>query len=240
MGDRLVLEAVAVERVTLVEGRAVRLPVVHGVSCRVAAGGRRAIFGPSGGGKTSLLRLVNRLDDPAEGRVLLDGVDLRTLDPVTLRRRVGVVFQQPVLFDLTVEENLAYPLRLMRRELPRAEAAALLAEFGLSDDLLTRRGDQLSGGQQYRVAVARTLAMAPEVLALDEPTAALDADSAACLRAALARRNAAGLTLLVVTHDRDLLRWLDCPVLWVHDGIADDLPDPSRLVQDAIGEEPSP
>ncbi len=230
MSDKLVLEAVAVARTTLVDGRPARLPVVSGGSCRVPAGGRLAIFGPSGSGKTSLLRLLNRLDEPSAGRLLLDGADLRTLDPIALRRRVGVVFQQPFLFDQTVEENLTYPLRLQRRVLPHARAAALLAEFGLDAALLSRCGDQLSGGQQYRVAVARALALAPEVLALDEPTAALDLDSAARLREALWRRNAAGLTLVVVTHDRALLRWLDSPVLWLHDGQVALLPDPAPLL----------
>jgi len=218
---KLALDNVDIERPALVDGKAGRLRVLAGVSFSVPAGGRLAVFGPSGAGKTSLLRLLNRLDDPAAGRVLLDGEDLRNLDAVTVRRRVGLVFQQPFLFDLPVGENLAYPLKLMNRALPRERAVSLLAEFGLGEEVLDRRGDQLSGGQAQRVAVARALALDPEVLALDEPTSALDAESARLLLAALLRRNAAaGLTLIVVTHDQALLEKLDCPVLAIQDGQA--------------------
>jgi putative ABC transport system ATP-binding protein len=230
---KLALEEVDIDRPALLEGTVRRLRVLSGVSFSVPAGGRLAIFGPSGAGKTSLLRLLNRLDDPAGGRVLLDGEDLCSLDAVTVRRRVGLVFQQPFLFDLPVGENLAYPRKLMNRALPRERAVSLLAEFGLGEEVLERRGDQLSGGQGQRVAVARALTLDPEVLALDEPTSALDAESARLLLQALLRRNAAGLTLMVVTHDRDMLNKLDCPVLAVQDGQAKYLPDVGELAVNA-------
>ena len=230
---KLVLDNVDIDRPALVDGTARRLRVLSGVSFGVPAGGRLAVFGPSGSGKTSLLRLLNRLDEPAGGRVLLDGEDLRGLDATAVRRRVGLVFQQPFLFDQTVAGNLAYPLTLLHRELPRAAAAARLAEFGLGEEVLDRRGDQLSGGQGQRVAVARALTLDPEVLALDEPTSALDAESARLLLAALLRRNAAGLTLIVVTHDRGMLEKLDCPVLAVGDGRARYLPEAGELAVNA-------
>ena len=156
---------------------------------------------------------------------MLDGVDLRQLDPIALRRRVGMVFQQPFLFDLSVLENVAYPLQLMHRTLSRDRATALLAEFGLVEDFLDRRGQQLSGGQQQRVALARALAMEPEVLLLDEPTSALDEESARIMMEALLRRNAAGLTLVMITHSPEILRRLDAPTLLVHDGLAHLFPD---------------
>jgi len=224
MMPKLTLEEVDIDRPTLVDGTLQQLRVLSGVRFGMPAGGRLAIFGPSGAGKTSLLRLLNRLDEPAGGRVLLDGEDLRGMDAVAVRRRVGLVFQQPFLFDLTVEANLAYPLALMNLRLPREKAVSLLGEFGLGAEVLDRRGDQLSGGQAQRVAVARALTLDPEVLALDEPTSALDAESARLLLGALLRRNAAGLTLVVVTHDRELLLKLDCPVLAVEDGRARLLP----------------
>jgi putative ABC transport system ATP-binding protein len=222
MNSKLAMDGVDIERSAVVDGMVRRLRVLSNVGFSVPAGGRLAVFGASGSGKTSLLRLLNRLDDPAAGRVLLDGVDLRELDVTSLRRRVGLVFQQPFLFDLTVEGNLAYPLKLMNNTLPREQAVALLAEFGLGEEFLDRRGDQLSGGQQQRIAVARALVLNPEVLALDEPTSALDAESARLLLDALRRRNAAGLTLVVVTHDRHVLEELDCPVLMVGEGTAEE------------------
>lgn len=221
MAASLALEQVAVERATVIDGQARMLRILSDVTFTVQAGGRLGIIGPSGAGKTSLLRLLNRLDDPAEGRVLLEGEDMRRLDVVPVRRRVGMIFQQPFLFDLTVEGNLAYPLRLLRRELPREQAAALLEEFGLPAELLTRHGDQLSGGQQQRVAVARALTLCPDVLALDEPTSALDADSAQRLLDALLRRNREqGLSLVMVTHVPDIVRRLDGAALMVHAGRA--------------------
>lgn len=198
--------------------------IVRGACGTVPRGGRLAIFGPSGAGKSSLLRVINRLAEPAEGRVLLDGVDIRTLDPIALRRRVGMLFQQPFLFDATVADNLAYPRRLQQRALPDDEAAALLAEVSLPADYLSRRAQQLSGGEQQRVALARALSLSPELLLLDEPTSALDDDHAHLLLDALLRRNAAGLTLVMVSHARELLLRFEAPLLHVQGGEARWLP----------------
>ncbi len=202
------------------------LQILRDVSLVAPAGGRLAIIGPSGSGKSSLLRLLNRLDDPASGEILLDGVPLPQLEPVALRRRVAMLFQQPTLFDDTVLANLAYPLKLAGRTLSTEEAATLLVEVGLPDELLERRARQLSGGQQQRVALARALALSPEVLLLDEPTSALDEESTAALLAALLRRNAeSGLTLVMVTHTREVLLRLACPTLLLSGGTAELYPD---------------
>ncbi|HEY3376303.1 MAG TPA: ATP-binding cassette domain-containing protein [Armatimonadota bacterium] len=222
----ITLEDVAVDRTSVFEGKPRTLRILSGVQVAIPRGGRLAIIGPSGAGKTSLLRLFNRLDDPVLGRLTLDGQDLRQIDPIALRRRVGMVFQQPFLFPLTVMENLAYPLRLINRQLTHAEAEALLGEFALPADFLSRSGQQLSGGQQQRVAVARALALRPEALLLDEPTSALDEESAGVMLAALLQRNAeAGLTLIMVTHSPDVLRRFQGEVLLLRDGRAELYPD---------------
>lgn len=234
MPPKIIVEQVAVERPALVEGNVQLLRILSDVSFTVPAGGRLGIFGPSGAGKTSLLRLLNRLDEPAAGRILLDGVELRTIDPVTVRRRVGMVFQQPFLFQRSVLENLAYPLSLQGQTLPVERAEALLHEVGLPAEFLTRQAQQLSGGQQQRVAIARALVLAPEVLLLDEPSSALDEESARIMMDALLRRNAAqGLTLVMITHAPEMLRRLNGPALMLHDGRAHVYADSETALRDA-------
>lgn len=220
--SKISLEAVAVERLALTDRQSTMLRILSDVHFTLPAAGRLSVIGPSGSGKTSLLRLLNRLDDPAEGRVLLDGVDLCQLDPITVRRRVGMVFQQPFLFNLSVLENMAYPRKLYNQTLGEEEAVALLEEFGLPADYLTRMGPQLSGGQQQRVAVARALTLQPEVLLLDEPSSALDEQSAELLLAALLSRNTTQeLTIIMVTHSTEMMRNFAGEALFIHHGQAD-------------------
>jgi ATP-binding cassette subfamily B protein len=170
--------------------------VASGIDLRVPAGEVTALVGPSGAGKSSLLRCLVRLDEPASGRVLVDGRDASELDPCTLRRRVGLVTQAPVMLPGDVRANLAYGLR---SPAPLAEA---LAATGLGDDFLDREARELSGGEAARVAVARALVREPEALLLDEPTAALDAETEHALferytAAAHADRANGRITLLV-------------------------------------------
>ena len=148
--------------------------VLDGVDLEVPPGGCVALLGPSGGGKTTLLRLVAGLDTPDAGRVVLDGQDLGRVPPE--RRRTALVFQQPRLFPhLSVRDNVAFPLVVDHtpRRPARTEADRFLHLVGAAD-LSARRPDSLSGGQQQRVALARALAAGPDVLLLDEPFSALD------------------------------------------------------------------
>lgn len=163
-----------------------------------------ALIGPSGAGKTSLLRLLNRLDDPVAGEVRFRG-NLITAYPVrTIRRRVGFVFQTPTMFPGTVADNLAIAHGLGRN---RHEAMAagrvqeVLRMVELDADYESRIAIDLSGGEKQRVALARTLITEPEVLLLDEPTAALDPEVAERLIHTLTRlRNETQLTIVMVTH----------------------------------------
>jgi putative ABC transport system ATP-binding protein len=180
----------------------------------VPADGVTAVFGPSGCGKSTLLRLCNRLGVPDAGRVLLDGVDVASIEPTSLRRRVGMVFQQPTPFGGTVADNL----RVAEPTLDDAAAAALLARCGLDGSFLTRPAPELSGGEAQRMCLARTLATEPEVLLADEPTAALDAVATAAIESTVAALADDGMTVVWVGHDAAQVRRVADRVLFVSDG----------------------
>ena len=178
------------------------------VNIEVATGDVFVVFGPSGSGKSTLLRLLNRLDEPTEGTVLLDGTDYRTLDPRTVRRRVGLVPQRPALTEGTVADNVAWGPRLRDAPVERDRMAELLARLGL-DGYEDRDAEELSGGEAQRVAIARTLFNEPEVVLLDEPMSSLDAAAAERVEGLLADvMDAYGLTAVLVTHDADRARRL--------------------------------
>lgn len=191
-----ILRTEALTRV--VEGRA----IVDGISIDVAEGDVLAIVGPSGSGKSSFLRLLNRLDEPTSGTVLLDGRDYRTIPPRELRRRVGMVLQTAYLFPCTVAENVRFGPARRGEALREADVASLLEQVGLPG-LGSRSIEGLSGGEAQRVALARALANSPAVLLADEPTSALDEASKRDVEALLADVvRARRLTCLVVTHDQ--------------------------------------
>ena len=154
------------------------VPVLTDVSFSAAPGEVFAILGPSGSGKSTLLRLACRLDDPDEGRILLAGRDIRELDVLALRRRVGFLSQEPLLFGETVLENLLFAADPAAAEPHLDDPGAWLETVGLPRDFLSRPPDSLSVGQRQRVALARALIPGPEVLLLDEPTSALDPQAA--------------------------------------------------------------
>ena len=169
---------------------------LRGVSLEVSERQVTVLTGPSGSGKTTLLRLCNRLEVPSEGRVLFRGSDLAGLDPLGLRRKVGMVFQRPTLFAGTVRDNLR-----VAREANDAEYADALERVGLPRRHLDDQGDTLSGGEAQRACLARTLLTGPEVLLMDEPTSSLDPAAARLLEDLTADLVRGGLTVLWVSHD---------------------------------------
>jgi putative ABC transport system ATP-binding protein len=183
-------------------GRTVKDKIlIEDASFDVRTGEVLAIVGPSGSGKSSLLRLLNRLDEPTSGTVHVEGIDYRQISPRELRRKLGLVNQRPYLFPGTVEQNLRFGPQQRGEFLSQDSIEQLLARVGLKD-YASRNVANLSGGEAQRVSVARTLANSPLVLLLDEPTSALDDTSKREVEAAIQRvvRNQ-GLTCIVVTHD---------------------------------------
>ena len=183
-------------------------PALNGLSLTIPPGTICVLVGPSGCGKTTTLRLVNRLLQPTRGRVLIDGRDVATMDPVLLRRRIGYVIQQIGLFPhLTVAENVATVPRLLQWPTDRIRRRVddLLALIGLDPAWARDRYPaQLSGGERQRVGVARALAAEPPLLLMDEPFAAVDPIVRERLQDEFLRlQRALGPTVLFVTHDVD-------------------------------------
>jgi ABC-type multidrug transport system fused ATPase/permease subunit len=173
--------------------------VLDGVSVDVRGGAVTALLAPSGSGKSTLLRALVRLVPIESGTVRLGGDDTGTLAPPELRRRVGLVAQTPVMLPGTVTANLAYGLQ----QLSDADRDAALRAAGLDPTAFADRDAQrLSGGERARIAIARALTRRPEVLLLDEPTAALDGETADHIGTTLRALAADGLAILVATHDR--------------------------------------
>lgn len=172
------------------------------------------ISGPSGSGKSTLLRLLNRLAVPDSGHVLFRGCDVSTLDPLALRRRVGMVFQRPTMFEGTVADNLLTADPAMSR--PSLEEA--VSAVGLEASLLQREARALSGGEAQRLCLARALATGPEVLLLDEPTSALDPESAATVEELALSLARAGVRQIWVSHDESQLERLAATHISIADG----------------------
>jgi putative ABC transport system ATP-binding protein len=214
---------------------------LRGVSLTVRGGELVAAMGPSGSGKSTLLALAGGLDRPTSGSVCVTGVDLAGLSATALaqlrRREIGYVFQdRNLLPQLTAAENVALPLELDGTS-PRASrrlALGVLAEVGLTE-LVDRFPDDLSGGEQQRVAVARCLVGSRRLLLADEPTGSLDSLNGETIVALLRKRCDAGLSAVMVTHDAALAAWAD-RVVFLRDGRLVDqagpLSDPEAMLLD--------
>ena len=190
------------------------VPVLRGLSLRVAPGEVVALVGPSGAGKSTIAALLLRLYDPDAGVVQLDGVDLSTRDPAAVRRHFGVVAQEPVLFATSIRDNVRYARPDasdddVRAALEAANALSFVEGFpeGL-DTPVGERGVRLSGGQKQRIAIARAVLADPRILILDEATSALDAENEHLVQEALDRLMA-GRTTLVIAHRLSTVRGAD-------------------------------
>ena len=172
------------------------------ISFEVHAGEFLSILGPSGCGKTTLLRILIGLLPPDSGEILLDGLNITKSPPD--KREMGIVFQNYALFEnMTVLKNVEYALKLRRENNSRETALRLLEQVGLAEHI-KKYPAQLSGGQMQRVAIARTLALSPSIILLDEPMSALDVATRLSLREELKRiQHGSGTTMIYITHDQE-------------------------------------
>ena len=188
--------------------------VLYDVSTTIRDGAT-AVLGPSGSGKSSMLRLLNRLSDPDSGTIEFEGDDVRGLDVLDLRRRAVLVPQLPAPLPGSVADNVRYGPSLCDRE-PDIESC--LARAGLGSTYADRDAGELSVGEQQRVMLARALALDPEVLLLDEPTSALDEAARDGVERTLAELARAGVAMVLVTHDRGQAERIASEVVELRDG----------------------
>lgn len=195
--------------------------ILSDVSFEINKGTCTVICGPSGSGKSSLLRCINLLNDYTEGEIALLGKDIRSYDRKTLRKTIGMVFQQYNLFDhLTVLANctlaLKYTLKLDAKA-AKTRAMNYLEQVNMAEHA-KKYPSQLSGGQQQRVAIARALSLQPALLLLDEPTAALDPETSFEVLETIKQLADQGVTMLYVTHEIHLARQIADHVVFLEDG----------------------
>jgi len=210
MSMALIVEAVELKKIYMLG----KIPVeaLRGVNLKVESGDFLAVLGPSGSGKSTLLNLIGALDKPTAGKMLIDGVDISTLNDnqlADLRRRIGFVFQ---FFNLiprfTARDNVELSMSIggMSKAERRKRAVGLLETVGLKDRI-NHKPTELSGGEQQRVAVARALANNPHFLLMDEPTGNIDSKTASEVMVLIKRLNEEkGVTIIMVTHDQHLAR----------------------------------
>ena len=211
-----------------------QLHVLKDISLTVAQGEVVAIIGPSGSSKSTLLRSLNLLEEPTSGAIFFDGADLagKSVNIDLHRQKMGMVFQHFNLFPhLTVKQNLCLApelLKLKSKEEASKRAEELLARVGLSDKANVFP-KSLSGGQQQRIAIARALAMDPDVILFDEPTSALDPEMVQEVLNVIRALAEEGRTMLLVTHEMNFARQVSSEVVFLHQGLVEEQGSPEQV-----------
>jgi len=208
--------------------------VLKGVNEHIKRGEKVVIIGPSGSGKSTFLRCLNRLEEPTSGDIVFEGQNItsRKTNINIVRRKMGMVFQQFNLFPhLTVRENIKLApvkLKIMSDAEADQRAVQLVTRVGLPDKIDSYPG-QLSGGQQQRIAIARALAMSPDVMLFDEPTSALDPEMVGEVLEIMKELAADGMTMVVVTHEMGFAREVATRVLFMDGGNIVEQNEPSEF-----------
>jgi D-methionine transport system ATP-binding protein len=206
-------------------------PLLQDISCKIFQGDRVAIVGASGAGKTSLLRLLNRLNEISQGQILFENQELRQIPVLSLRQQITLVPQESKLLGMTVQQTLAYPLTLRKlsKQTIQQRMNTWLEQLHIPLDWLPRTEVQLSVGQRQRVAIARALMLQPKVLLLDEPTSALDAGRGHHLIELLIQTaQTAQITILMVNHQLELAQQFCTHLLYIQQG---------KLIQDLVADQ---
>ena len=210
--------------------------VLKGINLEIKRGEVVVIIGPSGSGKSTLLRSMNLLEEASQGKVIFEGVDItdKKNDLFAMREKMGMVFQQFNLFpNMTVMENITLsPIKTKgeSKEVAEKRAQELLEKVGLPDKA-TAYPQSLSGGQQQRIAIARGLAMEPDVLLFDEPTSALDPEMVGEVLAVMQDLAKSGMTMVIVTHEMGFAREVADRVIFMADGVVVEDGTPEQIFE---------
>lgn len=210
--------------------------VLNGITETIQQGEKVVVIGPSGSGKSTFLRCLNLLEEPTSGEIWFEGNNIT--DPKTninqLRQKMGMVFQQFNLFPhLTVAENITLApikLKLMKKEEAEKKAQELLKRVGLPDKA-NAYPKNLSGGQKQRIAIARALAMNPDVMLFDEPTSALDPEMVGEVLELMKELAKEGMTMVVVTHEMGFAREVATRVLFIDEGVVKEQNSPKEFFE---------
>lgn len=209
--------------------------ILRDLSFAVEPGAVYALAGPSGSGKSSALRLINRLDDYSDGQIYIAGQEVKAWDIRELRAKVGFMFQEAALFQGSVMENVLYGpcLRGLKKCKSEPTALELLDKVGLSAELLHRNVESLSGGQKQRVNLARTLALDPDIILMDEPTSSLDPAAARTIENLVQSLNLQqGKTFILVSHNFEQIERIATACTILQDGRGIFSGTPTELFQD--------
>ncbi len=208
--------------------------VLNGISTTIRKGDVIAIIGPSGCGKSTFLRSLNLLEVPTSGTILLEGTNItdKSVDINKMREKIGMVFQQFNLFpNMTVKENIMLApvqLKKMSKEEASAKADELLERVGLPDKA-DAYPSMLSGGQKQRIAIARALAMQPDIMLFDEPTSALDPEMVGEVLGLMRQLARDGMTMIIVTHEMGFAREVSNRVMFFFDGVIAEENEPEQF-----------
>ncbi len=215
--------------------------VLKGISFEVSEGDVVCLIGPSGSGKSTALRCLNGLEKPTDGTVVIDGVDItqKNVNLNKVRENIGMVFQQFNLFEhKTVKNNIMFALVELKKctkEEAEVVAMKMLERVGLTEKA-NAYPRQLSGGQKQRVAIARSLAMKPDIMLFDEPTSALDPEMVGEVLSVMKELAAEGMTMVVVTHEMGFAREVADRVLFMSDGIIEEEGTPKDIFENPKSE----
>jgi putative ABC transport system ATP-binding protein len=193
--------------------------ILTDISFSIQAGDSIGIIGPSGSGKSSLFRLLNLLMSPTQGQIFYRNKNIQEYAPTELRRRVSYILQKPYLIGNTVKENLVYPYQLLNQKPNLEEINSYLTKVNLSTTILEKKNTALSGGEQQRIALIRSLLIKPEIILLDEVTAALDEENTLLLeKLIINEQQIHNITLLFITHNKSQAKRLAKKIIYLEAG----------------------
>jgi putative ABC transport system ATP-binding protein len=199
--------------------------ILSKLNVKVLDGEFVTIAGASGSGKSTLLKLIANLICPTEGKIIYNGIDIKTVDIPRYRQEVSYCFQQPTLFGETVLDNLEFPFLVRKEKFSDTRVRALLTLVDLDEAYLEKPITELSGGERQRVALIRNLVFPPKILLLDEVTTGLDETSKQIVHQFIADVHAQGITILQVTHDREEIEQAEKVLRIEKGGIVDESRD---------------